>query len=161
MFPLHTILIAADFSACSEEAFHLAGALARDHGARLLVLHVATPPPLVTPGELDRALDQADGLRANLELQLRRVYRAAPPVRLDYSVVHGDPAAEIVRLAQAAACDLVVTGTHGRTGLERLLMGSVAENVVRRAPCPVVTVRASRHDEPPPRDGGATTDMAP
>jgi nucleotide-binding universal stress UspA family protein len=58
-----------------------------------------------------------------------------------HHLVRGDPAAEIVRLARKAKCDLIVMGSHGRTGLQRLLMGSVAEEVARNAHCPVLTVR--------------------
>jgi nucleotide-binding universal stress UspA family protein len=137
---VRAILVAADFSACSEEAFVLASALARDYKARLMVLHVATPPPLVTPGELERELERADGYRAELEGRLRQIYSG----RLDeveYRVQDGDPAVEILAASREAPCDLIVMGTHGRTGLGRLLLGSVAEQVVRKAACPVLTVK--------------------
>jgi nucleotide-binding universal stress UspA family protein len=65
-----------------------------------------------------------------------------PKVRVRYLLVEGNPAAEILSAAREGNCDLIVMGTHGRTGLNRLLMGSVAEEVVRKAPCPVLTVRA-------------------
>ena len=60
---------------------------------------------------------------------------------MDTRVHEGDPATQIVRVAQETRCDLIVLGTHGRTGLGRLLMGSVAEQVLRKAPCPVLTVK--------------------
>jgi nucleotide-binding universal stress UspA family protein len=76
MLNVRSILVAADFSACSKAAFRVARALARDYRARLIVLHVAIPPPLVTPGELQRALERPDGYRAELEHRLRQVYTA-------------------------------------------------------------------------------------
>lgn len=140
---MQTILVAADFSGCSEDAFQLARSLARDYGARLVVVHIATPPPLVTPGELEKALQRPDGYRADLERRLRSVYAADTSEHIEYRVGAGDPAAEILHLAVELRSDLLVMGTHGRTGVGRLLMGSVAEKVVRQASCPVVTLRAS------------------
>ena len=145
MLNLRTILGAADFSACSEDAFRVARALARDYRARLLVLHVATPPPFVTPGELHKALQRPDGYRAELEGRLRLAYAADSPAGVEYRVEEGNPAVEILAAARAARCDLIVMGTHGRTGLGRVLLGSVAEQVVRKAACPVLTVKV-----PPP-----------
>ena len=141
MLTIRAILVAADFSACSEDAFRVARALARDYRARLIVLHVATPPPFITPGELQRALQRPDGYRAELEGRLRLVYAVDSPGSVEYRVQDGDPAVEILGVAREAGCDLIVMGTHGRTGLDRLLMGSVAEQVVRKAPCPVLTVK--------------------
>jgi nucleotide-binding universal stress UspA family protein len=138
---MRTILCAADFSACSQCAFEVARALARDSHARLLVLHVATPPPLVTWGELERALDRRDGYRAELAHKLRESYPDDGPGAAEYRVEDGDPATEIAGVARELGCDLVVTGTHGRTGFDRLLLGSVAEKVLRKAPCPVLTVK--------------------
>jgi len=141
MLSIRAILVAADFSGCSEDAFRVARALARDYRARLIVLHVATPPPFVTPGELQRVLERPDGYRAELEGRLRQVYAADSPAGVEYRVQDGDPTVEILGVAREAQCDLIVMGTHGRTGLGRLLMGSVAEQVVRRASCPVLTVK--------------------
>jgi nucleotide-binding universal stress UspA family protein len=115
--------------------------LARDHAARLVVLHVATPPPFITPGELQRALQGPDGYRAALEVRLRQTHAADLAAGVAYRIEDGDPAAEILRVAREIGCDLIVMGTHGRTGLGRLLLGSVAERVLREAPCPVVTVK--------------------
>ncbi len=141
MLNIRAILVAADFSAASEEAFRVGRALAREYRARLIVLHVATPPPFVTPGELQRALQRPDGYRAELEGRLRLVYAADSTAGVEYRVEDGDPAVEILGMAREAGCDLIVIGTHGRTGLSRLLMGSVAERVVRKSPCPVLTMK--------------------
>jgi nucleotide-binding universal stress UspA family protein len=120
----------------------MACALARDYHARLIVLHVEPPPvaalggmPVVPP--LPEEYD-----RENLEKQLRRLQPSDPAVRVEHRLVAGDPVAEILRAAQEQSCDLIVMGTHGRTGLGRLLMGSVAEQVVRRAPCLVLTLKS-------------------
>jgi nucleotide-binding universal stress UspA family protein len=78
--------------------------------------------------------------RQQLDAFARKHFAALERIRED--VRDGDTAAEILRAATDAGCDLIVMGTHGRTGLGRLLMGSVAEQVVRKAPCPVVTVKA-------------------
>jgi nucleotide-binding universal stress UspA family protein len=141
MLNIRAILVAADFSGCSEDAFRVALSLARDYRARLIVLHVPTPPPFVTPGELQRTLQRPDGYRAELEGRLRLVYAADSLPEVEYRVEDGDPAVEILAAAREVRCDLIVMGTHGRTGLGRLLMGSVAEQVVRKAACPVLTVK--------------------
>jgi nucleotide-binding universal stress UspA family protein len=140
MMPVRTILCPTDFSRVSAAALELAAGLARDSGARLIVLHVAEPPPLVQPGELARALQEPDGYRAELQAQLRRFQPAGLEGRVDYQLREGAPAAEILRAAAEAGCDLIVMGTAGRTGLGRLLLGSVAEQVLRQAACPVLTV---------------------
>jgi nucleotide-binding universal stress UspA family protein len=72
---IQAILVAADFSGCSEDAFRVARALGRDYRARLIVQHVATPPPFVAPGELQKALERPDGYRAELKGRLHQVYR--------------------------------------------------------------------------------------
>jgi|SRR5438128_2167268 len=137
MLPIRTILHATDFSASADYAFNLACALARDYHARLLVVHIRPLPTTMLweggympPG--DEIRDEEERLRA-----------LTPPagVLVDYLLAEGVPDAEIVRLAAEHHCDLIVLGTHGRTGLGRLLMGSVAEMVVRKAPCPVLTIR--------------------
>jgi nucleotide-binding universal stress UspA family protein len=142
MLPVRTILHPTDFSRPAQAACEVAAALARDCRARLVVLHVTRPPlaslggmpaPPPLPVEFDRE---------GLEEQLRRVGAAGPADRPECRLEYGEPAAGILRVASECAADLIVVGTHGRTGLGRLLMGSVAEQVVRKAPCPVVTVKA-------------------
>ncbi len=141
MWSIRTILGATDLSDSSLPALDLAAALARDQGARLVVLHVPVPPPFVRPGEMARILQQPGGYRRKLEEQLQRFCPPGLESRIDYRLEEGDPGVEILRVAEDLACDLIVMGTHGRTGLSHLLMGSVAEKVVRRACCPVLTVR--------------------
>jgi nucleotide-binding universal stress UspA family protein len=76
---------------------------------------------------------------------LHAVVPTDPSIPFEHKLMTGDPAAEIVRLAESEGADMIVMATHGRTGLRRLLMGSVAEAVVRRAACPVLTVKQSQH----------------
>jgi universal stress protein A len=138
MFEIRTILYPTDFSERSEQAFHLACSLARANGARLIVLHVIPPP--VFRGEVV-ARRQPDGYHEQMCDWLNRLQAPDPSVVIDRRLTDGDPYAEILRVAQENRCDLIVMGTHGRTGLRRLLMGSVAEKVVRQSPCPVLTVK--------------------
>ncbi len=139
MLQLQTILHPTDFSKQSEYAFRLAGVLARDHGARLIVLHVV--PVAVAYGEMG-VIVQPEGYQEGVLDQLRQLRLPDPSVRIEPRVQEGQAGTEIVRVAKEAGCDLIVMGTHGRTGLGRLLMGSVAEQVMRQAPCPVLTVKA-------------------
>jgi nucleotide-binding universal stress UspA family protein len=152
MFPIQTILHPTDFSHSSDFAFQLACSLAQAHGARIHVLHVGREPVIVPvegiiPPEPERYQEE---LTAKLD-ELRAEDPNIPVKR--QLLFFGDPAAEILRVAQAIKSDLIVMGTRGRTGLGRLLMGSVAEQVVRKASCPVLTVktpqqRASYTEEP-------------
>jgi nucleotide-binding universal stress UspA family protein len=138
MFPVHTILHPTDFSEHSEYAYRVACALARDYGARLVVLHVAATPVIVY-GEGVAPLD-AEACYAEEKEKLFRM-NPGSGLYVEHRFQEGDPAVDIPRLAQESHADLIVMGTHGRTGLMRWLMGSVAEEVMRRAPCPVLTVR--------------------
>src|SRR5262249_5143830 len=137
MLSVRTILNPTDFSESSNYAFNLACAVARDFGARLVVVHVARAPIVaygagVLPPE---PADYLDGLRE----QLQHVVPHDPKVTVEHRLVEGEPAAAILAVAEQTKCDLIIMGTHGRTGLGRLLMGSVAEQEVRKAPSPVLT----------------------
>ena len=138
MLPIHTVLHPTDFSDHSEFAGGLAGALARDYGARLLILHVAQFPPVFT-GEGMVPVSE-DELRAEGAARLNALPAPRGDVRAERRLEVGDPATEVLRVAAELPADLIVMGTHGRTGLGRLLLGSVAEQVMRRAACPVLTV---------------------
>jgi len=138
MLPIRTILHPTDFSEHSDYALRLACALARDHGARLVLLHVAAPPTPIYGGDILGAVppDSHDEERQRLD-QLQ----VPDTVSTERRFVEGDAATEILDVAEKTASDLIVMGTHGRTGLARFLMGSVAEQIVRKAPCPVLTVK--------------------
>src|SRR5262245_5711295 len=138
MLAMKTILHPTDFSERSEFAFRLAYALARDHGARLMVLHVVSPAVLYGEGMV---VLPPESYQQEAETKLRQLPTHDPKVSVVHKVAEGDPTREILRVAQEAKCDLIVMGTHGWTGLGRILMGSVAEGVVRKAPCPVLTVK--------------------
>ncbi|CAN5116704.1 universal stress protein [soil metagenome] len=159
MMPFETILFAADLSPQSTSAFRYALGLARDYKARLKVVYVATPPPLVTPRELQRMLEDANGYRADLENCLRQTYPADSLSNVDYCVLEGDPVMELLEAARYPHCGLIVVGTHGRTGLSRALLGSVAEAVIRRADCPVLVVKSLM--EPLPAIEPALAELQP
>ncbi len=133
------ILFPTDYSTASDAGLEMAESLARDTGATLVILHVEEPPAAYGGGELYYGVPEPD----NTELlrMLHAVAPSDPAIPFMHKLVNGDPAAEIVRQAEAEGADMIVMGTHGRTGLRRLLMGSVAEAVVRRAACPVLTVK--------------------
>ncbi|MCI0461018.1 MAG: universal stress protein [Gemmataceae bacterium] len=139
MLPIRTILHPTDFSEPAGYAFRLALSLARDQGARLIVLHVM-PVPLV---------QEKRGYREEMAEDLSRIGSPDPRVGVEHRLEEGDPAIQILQVARETGCDLIVMGTHGRTGLGRLLMGSVAEQVTHRAPCPVLTVKAPFPPSPP------------
>ena len=134
MIRIRKILYATDFSSYSNQAYFHAVALAENHGASLTILYVYSPG-FGTGGQGEG--EDRDYWRQQLE-QIRRV-NAGIPVR--HILLEGDPAAEIVSYARENGVDVIVMGTHGRTGLERLLMGSVAEKVMREAPCSVLVVK--------------------
>jgi nucleotide-binding universal stress UspA family protein len=154
LFP--TILFATDFSGPARDAFGVACSLAREQATRLIVLHVDEPlalgelgVPVYSPGE-----DLSDS--EVLLDQLRTHYVPDGLVSVEYLVTPGIPAAQILRAAEETCCDLLVMATQGRVGLSRLLMGSVAEAVMRRAPCACLGIRtASRAKERPDRTMGA------
>jgi nucleotide-binding universal stress UspA family protein len=138
MLPIRTILHPTDFSERSGAAFRLACALARDYDAWLIALHVL--PTEVVYGE-GVVLPPPQAYRVEALEKLEEMRAEGPGVRVETRLAEGNPAEQIIRLAREVPCELVVMGTHGRTGLGRLLMGSVAEQVVRKAPCPVLTVK--------------------
>ncbi len=151
MLPIATILHPTDFSEHSDLAFRLACALARDYGARLVLLHIVTPPMVVygggpVPPDPWPNIEEA-------KAKLRELETHASQVRVESQTMEGEPVDLILRAAGETHSDLIVMGTHGRTALARLLLGSVAEAVLRKAPCPVLTVRT-------PMVAGLTTTLA-
>ena len=139
MFHPRVILHPTDFSECSRHAFDIAADLARQYEAALLVLHVAATlgPENVTYGEATSHLEP-ESYRQRLEEDLRRSVPAPAGVSTQYLLAAGEPAREISRVAREHSGDLIVMGTHGSSGLSRLLMGSIAEHVIRLASCPVL-----------------------
>ena len=133
---IHTILHPTDLSETSAAALRLACSLARDYNSDLLILHVY-PPPINGAEEIDR--DRNDDLESDLLDELHGLDPHNPNLHIQYRVEEGSPAEVILDVARG--CDLIVMGTHGRGGISRAIMGSVAEQVLRDAACPVVTVR--------------------
>ena len=148
VFRLKTILVPFDFSPCSKKAAQYALALAEQHSAAVTLLHAVAPPPY-TGGEFSfdaTAVEQAIRDGAKNELAGFAKKNAREGVKLETAVRTGAPLSVITQFAQELPADLIVIATHGRTGLSHILLGSVAESVVRHAPCPVLVVREREHD---------------
>src|SRR6516165_8047637 len=158
MLAIKTILHPTDFSERSDLAFDLACSLARDYGAHLIVMHVAEPPMPIYGNGL--VLSPPQSSKEPLQAKLRQLLPQDSKVQVEHRLVEGDAAIEILRVAGTAKCDLIVIGTHGRTGLGRLLMGSVAEQVLRRASCPVLTVKTPVPNEPAAMEHTAALEAA-
>jgi nucleotide-binding universal stress UspA family protein len=147
MTTIRRILCPLDFSRFSRHALEQAVALAREFGAEIAALHVFAVAPVAetvsagAPTALE-PVRLAASQRAALAAELRDfAYEVeADGVAVATTIAEGDPVATIVERAAAWPADLIVMGTHGRAGFERLLLGSVAEKVLRKAPCPVLTV---------------------
>ena len=137
-----TILYPTDFSEPAQEALPYAIRLAQDSGACLIILHVVETlgPENVTYGEAT-SLPQPAAYRDRLRQDLRQIPIPDPQPRVEYLLREEDPVTAILRTAAERDCDLIVIGSHGRHGLRRLLEGSVAEQVVRGAACPVLVVK--------------------
>jgi nucleotide-binding universal stress UspA family protein len=140
------ILHPSDFSSASRPAFKKALALAKKDRATLDVLHVMTPiSPMpgsvyASPGTYDAwAAAMTESARASMERLLKQARAAG--VNATSAIVMGAPADRIVSAARTRRAGLIVMGTHGRSGLSRFLLGSVASRVIAAAPCPVLTVR--------------------
>ncbi len=137
------IVCATDFSDTAEAAWELAGELARIHRSELILVHVFTELPM-SPEVAATTVQQVwEEQRLWTEQQLAERAEAMTQRGLAtrFLLRTGTPAEEIGQAATDEGADLIVVGTHGRTGLERLVIGSVAERVVRIAPCPVLTVK--------------------
>jgi len=139
------ILCPVDFSDTSRAALETAVELATTFGAELLLVHAYPIPGYTFPdgsavASARMLQDLADEAARHLE-EWKGLAREAGAQRVEVERAVGDPAGEIVRIAKEHECDLVVMGTHGRTGIEHALMGSIAERVVRKAACPVLTIR--------------------
>lgn len=133
------ILFPTDFSHTGDAALEMATSLARDTGATLMIAHVEEAPNVYAGGEFYYGIPNPP--TEELRRMLEEVKPTDPEVKYEHRLLTGDPASTIVRLADEEDVDLIVMGTHGRTGIIRVLMGSVAEVIVRRAKCPVVTYK--------------------
>jgi nucleotide-binding universal stress UspA family protein len=154
MIDIRRILCPIDYSEFSRRALDHAIAIARWYGSTITVLHVSevlpvmayapagplVPPVLLTPE--DRTVMLAAMKRFAAE-------EAAPGVPMNFVIAEGRPSTEILEMAKTMACDLIVVGTHGYAGFDRLVLGSVAEKVLRKAACPVLTVPRQAPDAVP------------
>ncbi len=138
MIQFRTILHPTDFSVNSDYAFQVACGLARICGAHVIVIHVMAP--LLDHERVD-ARHHPNDYYAGPWKELRKIQRPKDGPLVEHQLAEGNASTEILRIAGETRSDLVVMGTHGRTGLSRLVTGSVAEQIVRRAACPVMTVR--------------------
>jgi nucleotide-binding universal stress UspA family protein len=140
---IQSILLPTDFSSCSEAALKLASTLAAESGAVLYIVHVHDVQHLsASMGEAAYlyAAEWKEELRA-AEAQLCNVVPTTPGVNYRQVCLSGSTVPELLDFADTRDIDLIVIGSHGRTGLSRLLLGSVAEGVMRRAKCPVLVVK--------------------
>jgi nucleotide-binding universal stress UspA family protein len=147
MITLKNILVATDFGEAADAALNYGRALARNFGATLHVVHVAHPV-YATPIAGESYLAVFPNLQSEIDdsarkqLAERLIDDDRPPLRIKPIVLDSSATATtIVEYAKNAEVDLIVMGTHGRGAVAHMLMGSVAERVVRAAPCPVLTVR--------------------
>jgi len=152
MIAIKNVLVATDFSAPSETALNYARAMARSFGAQLHVLHIFEPLWITSADVVGGGVALAtmiQGLEDTARKQLEEAVTEADRRELKAvaeMVTSESPAREIANYANEHKVDLLVIGTHGRSGISRMLIGSVAEKVVRLAPCPVLTVHHPEHE---------------
>jgi nucleotide-binding universal stress UspA family protein len=139
------ILVPTDFSADADAAFRYALVLARKFDAPVHLLHVVEDPLAAGVWSSEIYTAEIAGLQVNLVRDAEQRLRGSVPVdagTVSTEVRTGNAAKQIIETARATNADLIVMGTRGRTGVAHVIMGSVAERVVRLAPCPVLTLRA-------------------
>ena len=146
---IRNILLATDFTKCSDRAADNARDFAGRFKATVHLLHIITQPLHEAWAGYSRAADlvaEVDALEVSARRELDTLVAEWSELagNIEITTGFGDPATEILKYACEHDIDLIVCGTHGRRGLERAVMGSVAENLVRRAGCPVLTVGPSR-----------------
>jgi nucleotide-binding universal stress UspA family protein len=151
MIKMKKILFPTDFSEESQEARKYALSFARDFKAHLYALHVVNEKIFTEGLNLPRVMSVDDLEKELLEegrKRLRTLYPAEELKDLEWEVAirKGKPFLEIIRFAEENDIDLIIIGTHGRSGFEHIIFGSTAEKVVRKAPCPVLSVRPSQRE---------------
>jgi nucleotide-binding universal stress UspA family protein len=149
MIALKTVLVPTDFSECSEAAVRYGRALAQAFGASLHLLHVVQDPyrqAWAAEGFAAPVTDLVDQWEKQARARLEEIAAQCTPVATTFDARIGSPFSDIAAYASEKNVDLIVIGTHGRGPLGHMLLGSVAERVVRRAPCPVLTVRHPQHE---------------
>ena len=152
---VRNILCPVDFSDSCKTALSFASALAREHDAELHIVYSYEEPFAYTEGAFPGYVPPAD--LAPDHTALNAMLPEGTGIRFRHNFLFGAPARTLLNYAKEHDVDIIVMGTHGRTGLSRLLMGSVAEEVVRRADCPVVTVKTPVKAPEEARDDSDTT----
>ena len=145
---IRKILVPTDFSAHADEAFRVAHALAGVVGAEVILFHIAQPPAVVSEG--GRLVANPDqGEATNLWDRFHNIQPADPKVRVQHQVIVSERpgAGPILNILDQEGCDLIVMGTHGRSWLKQRLFGSITEEVLRHARCPVMVVKPPAHHE--------------
>jgi nucleotide-binding universal stress UspA family protein len=142
---IKTILFPTDFSQGARAAMEYAVALARDYKARLILLYVIQDISIAEwyiPSSISAA-DLVEDMQRSAEREIDKlgIEIAGAVATVEKLVVRGVPFVEIIRTAKERKADIIVIGTHGRTGIDHMLFGSTAEKVVRKSSCPVLTVR--------------------
>jgi nucleotide-binding universal stress UspA family protein len=152
MFPLKTILVPTDYSAASESALALARDMAEAQGAHLIGLNVIEPPNFT--GAFNMPGPPPPSLHHSLYQWLKQRCGPHAKISVESRVVEGIAWEAIIRVANEARCDLIVIGSEGKSGVGRTLLGSVAEQVARRSPCPVLICKAATISDAVPASPG-------
>jgi nucleotide-binding universal stress UspA family protein len=148
MLPIHTILHPHDFSEHSDAAFALACSLARDYHAKLVLLHVV--PPKFMGGEVHALITDTNEIHKELQERLDGLHprrNVEQKIQIERILRDGDVTKTILKTAKEVSADIIVLGTHGQTFLRHLLLGPIAESIMRKAPCPVLTIQKAIPEE--------------
>jgi nucleotide-binding universal stress UspA family protein len=145
-FPFRRILSPVDFDDSSLAALDVAARIAHQNGGTILLLHVV--PMVIPPTGMPLYVDIYQGQEEAAREKLREIAsQRLPGIKSEQLTYMGDPAGGILRMAKRNAADLIVMATHGRRGFSRVMLGSVAEMVLRAAPCPVLCIRRGEADK--------------
>lgn len=140
------IVFATDFSSASDAGLDYASRLAKERGDKLLIVHVEEPPFAYGGGDLYYGVPEPDS--SALARMLGELKPTQQGVEYEHRLLVGAPATELVRLAAEVDAEFIVIGSHGRRGVSRLILGSVAEAVMRSATCPVLVLKHPRGGKP-------------
>ncbi len=152
MLPIHKIVCPTDFSEPSYEALKTAVEIAGHFSSTLIIAHVITPIPFIPihddPSSFNLPLYEKE-MEASARKSLEEVFKEKIPQSVNgrTMVIQGDPATQIVRLADDEQADIIIIATHGLTGLRKFMFGSVTEKVIRLSNCPVLSIRVSTSEE--------------
>ena len=151
MIKLKKILFPTDFSESSLEALRYALSFAKEYGARLVVMHVINEKVFAEGAALPRVIsieELAEEMEAEAKKQLKTLIPSedGEGIERENVILRGNPFLEIIRYAKEEDIALIIAGTHGRSGFEHIIFGSTAEKVVRKAPCPVLSVKPAQRE---------------